>query len=93
MESHDAQIFSEKRCISRKPPLMWSEIDTHKLLLAYVVFGNDWKKIAEKFPDRTVAQVHYRYQYITSKMVSPSSLYVTLDTVDFTEVYYDLQNS
>ena len=93
MESESTPVFSEKKCVSRKPPLMWSDRDTHKLLLCHVGHGDDWKKIAEYFPDRTVQQVYYRYQYVTSKLITPPTLYVPLQFVDFTEVYYDLQNS
>jgi hypothetical protein len=89
----DVETFSEKKSNSRKPPLMWSDRDTHKLLLCYIGFPNDWKKIAEYFSDRTPAQIYYRYQYVTSKLTTPASLYVPLETVDFTDVYLDLQNS
>lgn len=89
----DVPIFSEKKSVSRKPPLMWSEKDTHKLLLCYIGFPGDWKKIAEHFPGRTAGQIYYRYQYVTSKLTTPTSLYVPLETVNFTDVYFDLQNS
>jgi len=90
MESIIAPNLSPK---SRKPPLMWTPDDSYKLFLCHVRYGDDWKKIAEHFPDRTLMQIKYRYSYIASKLHTPTSLYVPLDGVNFTDVYYDLQNS
>ena len=77
-----AESISIKKTIKRKKFSRWTPYEDELLYNAYQLYGNNWHKIMEYLPDRTINGIKGRIQYATPENFTSSVPIDFLSTED-----------